>query len=202
MNPEKPRITRVKYRLPTKNTHEWRPYHQLWCIYHSLALDVCMMHDGPRNTAIDPFARNCSWAFPFTNDINIDTEAEDHLDAEDYLDVVEQHQGRNSFGIGLLDPPFSERMNKKLYSDGQLGDGSPNLYASDSAKMKRIQFKLGNLIAAGGYLIKAGYNSNRPHPGFDLVEMRIVALGASRNDVIFTVWKKNQRTLDDVWEME
>lgn len=190
-----PRITWVKYRRPTKNTHEWRPYEQLWTKYHSLAVDL--LSEG-LNTAIDPFARNCSWAYPFTNDLNIDTEAEDHLDAEVYLEMILKREGRGSFVIGLLDPPFSDSMDKKLYDQ----PGSTNLYSSDSGKMKKIQFHMGNLIADGGYIIKAGYNTNPPHPAFDLVEIRIASLGASRNDVLFSVWKKNQRTLDQIWGEE
>ena len=191
------RVTRVQFRKPTKNTSEWRPYAQLWSKYHSRALDLVPSVDAI-NIGVDPFARNCTWCYPFTNDINIDTEAEDHLDAEAYLEQLEKTQGRGSFLIGLLDPPFSDRMHKELYQTEEVG--SSNLYSSDSRKIRNIGWLLGNLICHGGYIIKAGYNTNRPHPCFDLVEVRICALGASRNDVLFSVWKKNQKTLEDIFD--
>ncbi len=145
-----------------------------------------LLDDGVIEFACDPFARNCEWAQPWTNDINIDTKAKWHLDAEDFLIEIKDER----FAIVLLDPPFSDRMSKDKY-------GTENLYASDSAKMLRIQKLAGNLVVPGGYLIKAGYNTNKPHPCFDLVEVRIVAMGNCRNDVLFSVWQKNNYTLED-----
>lgn len=183
------RITRVKLNKPSKDTHEWRPYKAIWEKY---ALEVLPMkaiyHDF--ELAIDPFARNCDWAYPYTNDLNIDTLAKNHLDAEAYLEMVRDY-ATSRFGIALLDPPFSDRMSKDKY-------GTSNLYSSDSGKMTRIQKLAGDLVLPGGYIVKAGYNSSRPHPCFDLVEMRVVCLGAIQNDVIFTVWRKMQHTLKEV----
>lgn len=122
--------------------------------------------------------------------MNIDTIASEHLDAEDYLTQIEKTN--HKFSIVLLDPPFSDRQAHEVY-------GTPNLYASDSGKIKRIGMLAGNLLSPGGYIIKAGFNTNKPHPGVDLVEVSIVATGASRNDILFSVWKKNQHTLED-WE--
>jgi len=181
------RITHIRYSASTKETSEWRPYQQIWHKYSRIAeTRIWNMQLTQVEFACDPFARNCYWANPWTNDINIDTKAKFHLDAEDFLTEIKNER----FAIMLLDPPFSDRMSKDKY-------GTENLYASDSAKMLRIQKLAGNLVIPEGYLIKAGYNTNRPHPCFDLVEVRIVAMGNCRNDVLFSVWQKNNYTLED-----
>jgi hypothetical protein len=115
--------------------------------------------------ALDPFARNCNWAFPMTNDINPNTRANYNLEAEDFLRIAEE--GETRYWIGLLDPPFSDRQAKDKY-------GTSNLYASDGAKMTRISRSLG---------------------AFTLVEVAIVSLGGNRNDVLFSVWKKTQHEI-------
>ena len=179
------RITHIRYSASTKETSEWRPYQQIWNKYSGIAIDTLMPYT--HEYACDPFARNCQWASPWTNDINIDTKAKWHLDAEEFLREISEER----FAIMLLDPPFSDRMSKDKYQS------SGNLYASDSAKMLRIQKLAGNLVVPGGYLIKAGYNTNKPHNCFDLVEVRIVAMGNCRNDVLFSVWRKNNYTLEE-----
>ena len=176
------RITHIRYSASTKETSEWRPYQQLWHKYNEIATrKIWDIQLTDVEFACDPFARNCRWAEPWTNDINIDTKAKWHLDAEDFLREIDTER----FAIMLLDPPFSDRMSKDKYQS------SGNLYASDSAKMLRIQKLAGNLVIPGGFIIKAGYNTNKPHNCFDLVEVRIVAMGNCRNDVLFSVWQKN-----------
>ena len=185
------RITHIKYSASTKETSEWRPYEQLWHKYQdqvwNMDIKTRLLDDNIIEFACDPFARNCQWAQPWTNDINIDTKAKWHLDAEEFLREISDER----FAIMLLDPPFSDRMSKDKYQS------SGNLYASDSAKMLRIQKLAGNLVVPGGFIIKAGYNTNKPHNCFDLVEVRIVAMGNCRNDVLFSVWQKNNYTLED-----
>jgi hypothetical protein len=181
------RITHIRYSASTKETSEWRPYQQLWHKYGTRAyVELVEKEYVGIEYACDPFARNCQWAEPWTNDINIDTKARWHLDAEEFLTEISDER----FAIMLLDPPFSDRMSKDKY-------GTKNLYASDSGKMLRIQIKAGNLVVPGGYFIKAGYNTNKPHPCFDLIEVRIVAMGNCRNDVLFSVWQKNNYSLED-----
>lgn len=176
-----PRITRVKARKTTADTHEMPSFNRLFAKYRA------RLPEGA--TLIDPFARNCDWCHPYTNDLNPDTSAQDHLDAEMYLDSIASiHMpGLEGPGLGfdmaILDPPFSDRQAGELY-------GTPNLYASDSRKMSSIGMKLGNLIKPGGYVIKCGYNSNPFHPGFECVEIRMIYHGGTCNDTTFSVWQK------------
>ena len=103
------------------------------------------------NPIIDPFARNCEFAWPYTNDIDTSTNAEQHLDAEEFLKRMKDMR----FGGAILDPPFSNHQSREIY-------GSENLY-TDPAKMKRIEMELGSLIELGGYVVKFGYNLNFSH---------------------------------------
>ena len=146
----------------------------------------------PETVLVDPFARDCAWCDPFTNDLNPDTQANDHLDAEDYLDLLSEHYADDkvSFGLAILDPPWSNRQASEVY-------GTPNLYAADSAKMVRIGRKLGNLIQPGGYVIKCGYNTNPFHPSYECVEVRLVFHGGTASDTVFSVWKNVNKTLKE-----
>ena len=167
-----PRITWIKARKTTADTHEMPSMRKLFAKYRDKLPDSALL--------VDPFARNCDWCFPYTNDINPDTLAADHLDAEEYLEKL-MIMGKR-FDLGILDPPFSDRQSGELY-------GTPNLYASDSAKMTRISYALGNLVKPGGYIIKCGYNTNPFHSSYEVKEIRIVHHGGTANDTLFSVWQ-------------
>ncbi len=187
-------FSRMKLAKGSINTHEWKPFEEIWNRYSAEAQRVrhdLMLSQGiPVEFACDPFARNCVWAAPFTNDINPESLAISHIDAEDFLFGLERAEYK--FGIVVLDPPFSDRMAKDRYGTG-------NLYASDSGKMTRIQRLAGSLVVPNGFIIKAGYNSAPPHPCFELVEIRLLNMGTIQADVIFSVWRKTQHTLGDGW---
>jgi 16S rRNA G966 N2-methylase RsmD len=56
--------------------------------------------------SIDPFARNKRWA-TYTNDLNPATEAEYHMDAEEFLRML---AGRGEKAdLVIIDPPYSPR---------------------------------------------------------------------------------------------
>ena len=184
------RYTRVKLRNITKNTSEWSPFRRMWEFYSQTAIAMGAMPG--LDLGIDPFARNCEWAFPMTNDINPNTRANYNLDAEDFLAVCEEQQTR--YWVGLLDPPFSDRQSKEAY-------GTTNLYAADSGKMSRISKIMGRMIRHRGFIIKAGFNTNPPAANFELVEVCLVTLGGNRNDVLFSVWQKTTPTLQE-WSEE
>lgn len=177
-----------------KNTHQIKAFRKITDKYMSEFLPIQRdIVAGSRESlcwpfeiAIDPFARDCMLAYPHTNDINPDTQAVHNLDALEFLRSYEYR----TFDVGLLDPPFSDRMSKDKY-------GTSNLYASDSKKMRSIELQLGNLIKHGGVIIKFGYNTSKPHPGFECEEVEIWNLGACRNDILVSVWRK---TVTGLWE--
>lgn len=137
---------------------------------------------------IDPFARNCEFAYPYTNDINPNTKAQDHMDVEEYLEYWERQQW--IFDGAIYDPPFSDRQTKEAY-------GVTNLYTLPG-KVLRIEQSLGDLIHPGGYVVKFGYNSNFTHKAFECVEIKLVRYGGSLNDMIISVHKKTFETFKDL----
>ena len=140
---------------------------------------------------IDPFARNCEFAWPYTNDIDPNTVAEKHLDVEEFLKSF--HDDKLDFvgpvfGGAILDPPFSDHQSREIH-------GAENLY-TNPAKMKRVEMMLGSLIEIGGYVVKFGYNSNFTHDAFECVAVRLIRYGGSMNDMIISV---HQRTISSEW---
>jgi hypothetical protein len=72
-------------------------------------------------TSVDPFARNKRWA-TYTNDINPNTRAESHLEADEFLRGL-----KIKSDLLLFDPPYSPRQLKECYNSFgrkmQLEDG-------------------------------------------------------------------------------
>src|SRR5512146_2165146 len=63
--------------------------------------------------SVDPFARNKRWA-THTNDLNPATDAEYHMDAEDFLNMLSE-LGVVADTI-ILDPPYSPRQISECYA--------------------------------------------------------------------------------------
>jgi len=136
---------------------------------------------------IDPFARTCLWG-THRNDINpsfgdYTTHCMDALEFMCSMATGEAH-------MVILDPPFSNRQSDEEY-------GTSNLYANP-AYMRDIGLQCFRVLKPGGYVLKAGYNTNAPYKGFTLVAVRIANMGASRNDILFSLWVKTQSTLTDL----
>lgn len=187
-------MKRVQVRDFNKNTHEMKDYLKIYRRLYAKQIGIPIknffdMFDQKPDTmeiTIDPFARDCEWAYPHTNDTNPFTKAVNNWDALTFLESYEP----SSFSIGLLDPPFSDRMAKDKY-------GTANLYAADSSKMRKIELALGNVIATGGCIIKLGYNSSKPHPSFVCEDIELWNLGACRQDIIVSVWRKTNSSLEE-----
>lgn len=179
------RMTRVKIGgKTTKNTHRLRPIEHLFRKYWSQITEI-----GVRlHPVVDPFARNCTWAGKFSNDINIDSQANYHMDALDFLQKMSNEHRK--FHIGILDPPFSPRQANQSY-----GGSGANLYASDSPRLRKIEAAISRLIVPGGHIIKFGYNSNPPTSNLELVEVKILSFGGVVNDWICSVWTQPNHSL-------
>jgi hypothetical protein len=136
----------------------------------------------------DPFARNCDWA-THTNDIDPSTKADSHMDALEWLKTLETQ----SFDLVLFDPPFSKRQAEEKYEAGHV-----NIY-TDSNYVSKSWGEIARILKPGGRALKLGYNSSRHSPVFELEQGWVVNFGASRNDVIMTLWQKRQTRIDDYW---
>lgn len=184
-------MKRVEVNDFNKNTHKMKAHRKIIDRYLASSMVAGAIEcdfngeNWYHDLAIDPFARNDMTAYPHTNDINPNTDAVHHLDALEFLKTYENE----SFEIGLLDPPFSDRMSKDKY-------GTSNLYAADSQKMRKIELQLGNLIKHNGVIIKFGYNSSKPHPSFECEDIEIWNLGACRNDIIVSIWRRKNMSIE------
>lgn len=172
--------TFVPTHLSGIDTHQNPRYALLWARYARKATQAA----DYTYLALDCFARDCRWAQDQTNDLDPSTSAESHLDALEWL----QTRNSDAYGVGLLDPPFSDRQGAEKY-------GSPNLYTLPGY-MSKVQLEMVDKLCPGGYLIKCGYNTNPPSPLCELVEVQICQFGGNRNDVLISVWRKAQMTLD------
>jgi len=147
-----------------------------------IARSIVVAELGGDHTILDPFARNCEFAHPYTNDINPDTNAISHLDAEDWLRGLTEQYYHEAFDGAILDPPFSNHQSTRTY-------GTSNLYTVPD-KMKRIEMLLGGLVKHGGKIVKFGYNSNFSHRAFECVGIQLVRYGGSMNDMIISVHER------------
>lgn len=137
---------------------------------------------------IDPFCGQSIFKnYCLTNDINSNIEAEKNMCALDFL----EGQPSKNFSGGLFDPPYSPRQIKECYQ--KLGvEFTKN--ETNSAFRSNLKKELARVIIPGGIAISFGWNSNGlgKSNGFEIVEILIVAHGASHNDTIVTVERKSK----------
>lgn len=134
----------------------------------------------------DPFARNCSIAGQYTNDIDPDTEARHHLDAVDFLASLPT----GFFDGVIFDPPFSSGQAERYEV------GHQNIYTTPGY-IKEAMGEIERILKPGGLMLKFGYNTTRHRPTFDLCEVWCANLGGNHNDTIVSLWKKGAHTLED-----
>jgi hypothetical protein len=169
----------------SKGTHEHRGYARAF-------QDACYLnppHSVANHTIVDLFARKCPWG-TIRNDLNpqfleegFTTHAMDAIALLKSMDM-------DSVDIVLMDPPFSDRMNQDKYENV----GSASLYTNPKY-MSDLGKEIARVTKKGGIVVKAGFNSNRPHKNFTLCNLYLSHYGASRNDVIFSVWENSQYRL-------
>lgn len=133
----------------------------------------------------DPFARNCEWAYPYTNDIDPNTNAHYGMDALDFL----KHWDDNFFDYVIWDPPFSKRQADEIY------EGHNNVYTVPGY-VKECFDEIFRILKPGGMVLKLGYNSTCPQ-GFQIEKGYIVNMGGNINDIIMTILSKRQMTLGE-----
>ena len=131
--------------------------------------------------SVDPFARNKRWA-THTNDLNQATEAEYHMQAEEFLAML----GTQSVKCDLLilDPPYSPRQISECYAEagvtcGMVDTQSAGLYS-------RIKAAAMPILTDDAVVLSFGWNSNgmgKKH-GFEIGEIFLVAHGSAHNDTI------------------
>lgn len=150
------------------------------------------------DVSIDPFARNCTWA-TYTNDLNPDTAAEYHLEAQDFLQLLES-QGVEG-DVGIFDPPYSPRQVQEVYAGIGRTVTQADTQMVDIRRESRN--RLARLIKVGGYIVSFGWNSagmgvNR---NYELREILLVCHGGWHNDTICTVEQKVSNNQGGLFEV-
>jgi len=169
-----------------KDTHEHIGYRKAFA-------HACLQnppYDG--QCILDLFARTCPWG-TIRNDLNsVFIEKGFTTHCYDALDLLKELP-RDSVDIVLLDPLFSDRMNQDKY-DWHDEVGPKSLYTNPKY-MPDLGKEISRITRAGGVVVKAGFNSNPPASGFSFDRAYLSHYGASRNDVIYSVWIRTQTTL-------
>lgn len=135
----------------------------------------------------DPFARNKNWA-THTNDLNPQTSAQHHLDAEDFCKLLGQ-QGVQ-LQLGIFDPPYSPRQISECYK--QIGREVSTKETQNAALYKRVRDALDPLIVPGGRVLSFGWSTNGMGKirGYEIEAILMVAHGGAHNDTICMAERK------------
>lgn len=143
--------------------------------------DFVKKHLFESAVSFDPFARNCRLA-THTNDLNPDTCALHHMDAEDFCKKLYNDGVRAD--LLLFDPPYSPRQISECYSG--IGRAVTGKDTQNAALYKRVRDAAHTVLKPGGKCLSFGWNSNGMGKtrGYEILEILIVAHGGGHNDTI------------------
>ena len=137
--------------------------------------------------SIDPFARNKQWA-TFTNDLNPETSAKYHMDAEVFLEML--HSLGVQADLLIFDPPYSPRQISECYK--QIGREVGMKETQSALLYQRVRNVAIPLLAPGAIVLSFGWNSvgmGIKH-GFEQVEILLCCHGGAHNDTICLAERK------------
>lgn len=140
--------------------------------------------------SVDPFARNKRWA-TFTNDLNPDTAADNHLDAEEFLNQL--HERKVTADLVIFDPPYSPRQISECYQN--IGKTVTMEDTQNCVLYSRVRSKIPAILSEDGVVLSFGWNSNGMGEKHDMeiIEILIVAHGAAHNDTICVAERRRPR---------
>jgi hypothetical protein len=133
------------------------------------------------SVSVDPFAKNCSWA-TYTNDINPNTTAQSHQDAEVFLQQLAD-QGV-TVNLAFFDPPYSPRQISEHYRAAGLKVTAED--TQNALLYKRVRTMLDRIVQPGGIVLSFGWQSMGMglKRGYRPIEILLVPHGAGHNDTI------------------
>jgi len=147
---------------------------------------------------LDPFSGLNSPA-QFTNDLNLDMPSKYHLEALEFLKLIQKKIIKDNIIINgcLFDPPYSLRQVKECYDKFGIKNWQNENKAGKSGGFTLCKNIISQIIKAGGITIHFGWNSNGfgKARGFEIIEILLIAHGRNHNDTIITVEQKVQDTL-------
>lgn len=137
--------------------------------------------------SVDPFARNKRWA-THTNDLNPDTAAEHHMEAAEFLGMLDAQGVRAD--MGLFDPPYSLRQCAEVYES--VGRAVTMCDTQIFGRWTEHKALMAKLVVPQGVVMSFGWNSQGMglQNGFEILELLIVCHGGAHNDTIVTVERK------------
>jgi hypothetical protein len=131
--------------------------------------------------SIDPFARNKRWATR-TNDLNPETSAEYHMDAEAFLAMLAEQGDRAD--LILFDPPYSPRQISECYKHIGMEVGMKE--TPMALLHKRVRDAIVPVCLPEAIVLSFGWNTvgMGKKRGFEIVEIMLVCHGGGHNDTI------------------
>lgn len=137
--------------------------------------------------SVDPFARNRDWA-TYTNDINPNTSAQYHLDAEAFLKLI-ANDGVVA-DVGLFDPPYSPRQISEHYREAGIPVSAED--TQNARLYRRVRNALDAVIQPGGVVLSFGWQSTGMGLGrkYEMLETMLITHGGGHNDTICIAERK------------
>lgn len=135
--------------------------------------------------SVDPFARNQKLA-TWTNDFDLATAADLHLDAETFLGRLKGECV--AADLVLFDPPYSPRQVSEHYR--AVGRECGQKETQTSAFYSRVRKAIDPIVSPGGVVLSFGWHSNGMGPAYELLEILLVAHGSAHNDTICIAERK------------
>lgn len=162
--------------MPSKNTFSMQPIGSFVRRYLAEA-----------KISVDPFARNNNWA-THTNDIDRDTSAQAHMDAEEYLNYLADRGVVAD--LVLFDPPYSPRQISEHYKAA--GRAVTSEDTQNGRLYRRVRDAIDRIIHPRGYVLSFGWSSTGMGltRGYIPVEILMVPHGGAHNDTICVAERK------------
>lgn len=140
-----------------------------------------------KGIGIDPFARNKKLV-EYTNDLDPNTSAEYHLDAEEFCNNFLWHSTK--FNFALFDPPYSPRQIAECYKE--FGREVTKEDTQNAVMYNRVRDALHKILLPNAVVLSFGWSSNGMGKirGYEIEEILLVAHGGAHNDTICIAERK------------
>jgi hypothetical protein len=144
------------------------------------------------NVSVDPFARNRRWA-THTNDLSPDTQAEHHLEALEFLELLTVQGVRPD--LAIFDPPYSSRQCTEVYQS--VGRKVTMCDTQIFGRWTEHKHALSQMLTDNAVVLSFGWNSQGMglKHGFDIEEIMLVCHGGAHNDTICMAERRVQKRL-------
>lgn len=170
-------------------------FSRVWAMPNGDTFDIPPIRDFVKRylseslVSIDPFARNKRWA-TYTNDLNPKTQAEWHMDAEEFLKMI--RSGGIQCDLGILDPPYSPRQISEYYKEAGITCGMKE--TQNATLYSRVKSAMIGVLSEDAIVLSFGWNSSgmgQKH-GFEQIEIMLVCHGGAHNDTICLAEKRSE----------